>query len=238
MINTRFAFTPTVVLAVVTVGLMAVPSGPAQACGPESFIGSVCFTAAYFCPDGMYTLTNSLPPVQINSDRDTYSVIGNLYGSGKGASFGLPDLSGAALVGSGTGSGGLASAELGERRGSADGILRYISQIPAHTHEAEFNVEMSLTEQELTLKATSDSGLLSTPPENAVMAGAARAMWAPALTSPVVLEGTSAAIGGGFKDGKVENAVTGQSKPFNIEPPSVVLTACMPGGGSRFPKPN
>ncbi len=99
-----------------TLGLAALAfSGAAEAsCTTESYIGTVCMTAASYCPRG--TLEADGQQLAIKEYMSLYSLLGNTYGGDSIQTFRLPDLRGRTPVGVGQGP-GLSNITLGEQRG-------------------------------------------------------------------------------------------------------------------------
>ena len=105
---------------------------PALACGPESYMGMICTTAATFCPRGTLEANGALLPIAQNTAL--FSLIGTMYGGDGRATFGLPDLRGRSMVGVGMGP-GLTPMTQGEASGS-ENITLTQNQMPMHTHTA------------------------------------------------------------------------------------------------------
>ena len=92
-----------------------IASSPAQAtCTDEPYIGSVCITAASYCPRGYLEADGQL--LSISSNTTLFAVIGTTYGGDGRTSFGVPDLRGRTPVGQGQGP-GLGPVYLGSMRG-------------------------------------------------------------------------------------------------------------------------
>ena len=90
-------------------------SAPVQAtCTDEPYIGSVCITAASYCPRGFVEADGKL--LSISSNTTLFAVIGTNYGGDGRTTFGVPDLRGRTPVGQGQGP-GLGPVYLGSMRG-------------------------------------------------------------------------------------------------------------------------
>ncbi|MQX35604.1 phage tail protein [Roseospira navarrensis] len=123
----------TLAVAGAAVGLAAVALTPraAQACSSDPFIGSICFTAATFCPDGVY-LSATGGMVQISQFQALFSLLGTTYGGNGTTTFQLPDLRGRSMIGAGTAP-GLNPVRLGDKRG-VETVPLDVSTMPTHTH--------------------------------------------------------------------------------------------------------
>lgn len=225
--------------ALTLAAVLAVPSGPALACSPDSYLGSVCYTAAYFCPAGMRQLNvpnAKLPMIQY---QVLFAVIGTIYGGDGISTVGLPKIDGRTLAGAGTGtSPALAPAKVGTYRGSDAPQTISLSQMPPHSHDATFNVTFTGGAPSLTWQAAT-SGAASAVPSSAnsyvAAISPATNMWSQALNMPVTLQGTSVAVSGGFASGIVTNSGTGLGQAFDARAPGIVVTACMPTDDYNYP---
>lgn len=114
--------------------LLAGAPGAALACGQDSYVGSLCTTAANYCPDG--TLAAQGQVLQVSQYQVLYALLGNMYGGTAPNSFALPDLRGRVVVGAGTGP-GLTNVVIGKTRG-AEGVALTSNQMAVHNHPATF----------------------------------------------------------------------------------------------------
>jgi microcystin-dependent protein len=226
--------------ALTLAAVLAVPSGPALACGPNSYIGSVCYMAGNYCPSGMRQLNVQGVTLPAYQYQVLYAVIGTIYGgsSSGNPTIGLPNLSGRTLAGAGQGP-GLKPANLATYRGSVTQALDY-TQMPPHTHTATFGVTFTGGNPSLTWQAAATGGTSAVPSAtNSYVSGInpATNMWSGTLSTPINIQGTSAAVSGGFKSGTVSNASVGTGQAFDTRPPGVVLLACMPTDSGTYPYP-
>ena len=83
-----------------------------------------------FTPSGFYPCTGGLE--QISSNETLFAQIGTTFGGNGNDTFGLPDLRGRSLLGSGAGA-GLTSRQIGESSG-ASSLTLTASQLPSHSH--------------------------------------------------------------------------------------------------------
>lgn len=114
--------------------LLAGAPGAALACGPDSYMGSLCTMATNYCPQDTLPAQGQL--LQVNQYQALYSLLGNMYGGSANTTFALPDLRGRVAVGTGTGT-GLSNVLIGKTRGAEDVVLT-TNQMAAHNHPATF----------------------------------------------------------------------------------------------------
>lgn len=115
--------------------LLGAPLG-ASACGPDdTYIGTVCTVAMNWCPQNYVQADGRTLP--INNYQALYSLIGNTYGgNATQGTFGVPDLRGRSVVGTGQGS-GTSNVVWGQQLGQPAVTLN-ANQLPQHTHPATF----------------------------------------------------------------------------------------------------
>lgn len=107
----------------------------AFACNLEDFVGTLCTTAANWCPDG--TLPANGQILQIQQNPALYGVIGPTYGGDGSTTFALPNLQGRSVIHAGTGP-GLPAIAFGQNVGQAQTQLS-IFNLPAHTHTGGYS---------------------------------------------------------------------------------------------------
>jgi len=239
MSKTMSMLVPACGAVILAAGLMTVPSAPANACSPEAYIGSVCFMASNFCPEGTLPVNGGTVPQ--SSNPALYSLLGTIYGSQSGVVV-LPNLNARAPIGVNNSWIGinpaLSQINPGYIRGTTTAALG-MTNLPAHTHQALFSINSTSVTATLTLKANSGTGVAGTPSAtNSFVSGTSVPMWLPSPTTPVNIEGLSAAVSGGFTGGTVTNAAVGSSKSFSVLPPSIGLTACIVIDGNYPVYPN
>lgn len=124
-------------VAAFTGGQALLAATPALACAYEPLIGSVCFTAADFCPLGFVQANGQLLP--LNGNQALYSLVGTRYGGDGKTTFGVPDLRARSVVGVGKSPEQAASIALAQKIG-AQQLTLISSQVPlvTHTHAATF----------------------------------------------------------------------------------------------------
>lgn len=129
---------------------------PASACNYEPYIGSVCFMASNFCPQG-YVAANG-QALTINQYQALYSLITDIYAPMTPSEFVVPDLRGRSPIGTGAGP-GLNSISLGAKVGVQQTFLQS-TQVPVgqHTHGATFTGTGSTTQ---TVEVPAQAGTLA-----------------------------------------------------------------------------
>lgn len=153
------------------VTLTAAPK-TAAACAESGsiYIGTVCMTAANFCPDGYVEAQGQLLP--INTYNALYSLVGTTYGGDARSTFGVPDFRGRSPVGLGTGP-GLSLVQFGEKRG-VETVTLTQAQMPIHNHTATFVPTGQSTSGGMNVTVPAQTGNLSvTATPNLTATGAA-----------------------------------------------------------------
>lgn len=127
---------------------------PAAACVESGsvYIGTICTTAASYCPDGYVEAQGQL--LQINTYNALYALMGTTYGGDGRTTFGVPDFRGRGPVGLGQGP-GLTPVQFGEKRG-VESVTLTQAQMPAHNHSVAFqtNTAMTLGQTAISLPVT------------------------------------------------------------------------------------
>jgi microcystin-dependent protein len=119
-----------------TATLLCILPAAAHACESEPYLGSVCFVAMDWCPQGFLPADGRL--LQMQDNQALYAVLGTRFGGDGRTTFALPDLRGRFPVGIGAGP-GLAPVAAGQAIGQQQVSLSP-SQTPLafHTHAATF----------------------------------------------------------------------------------------------------
>lgn len=220
-------------LAALLAGSSLMMAAPAQAtCSSDPYMGSVCITAATFCPRGYVEAQGQM--LAISSYTALYSLLGDVYGGDGRTTFGIPDLRGRTPVGQGYGS-GLTPVNPGAIRGY-ERVTLSSSQLPPHHHTATFTPSASST---ATVKASTNE---ATKPvaaagdyiaSNKPMGGVNKFVPASGIGTTVDLGGVSGGGSGG--DVTVNNTGGGQSL-VNL-PPQLGMRYCLATVG-LFPPRN
>ncbi|WP_322993086.1 phage tail protein [Limnohabitans sp.] len=207
-------------------GFFLLSGGSAFACsGADPFIGSVCMTAAKYCPDGYLEANGQL--LQVNQYQALYALMGITYGGSTGQNFNLPNMQGRVPVGVGKSPSGLVI-NLGQQRGS-ESVPITTANLPAHVHTlgtastVSLNVSMNTANNRLAPDATFNKLAAS-----ALGPGAAN-IWSDTVTNPVK------AIGGSLSG---STDVTGSNLPLNVISPQLALKYCVATTGLWPPMPN
>lgn len=191
-------------------------------CGTDDYLGSICMTAATFCPSNTQEAAGQT--LAIASNEALFSLLGTQYGGDGRVSFSLPDLRGRTPVGQGQGS-GLQRITAGERRGVEMTRLS-VPNLPPHSHSATFTPDGSGAAK---LKASTVAGNKKTPQDGDYLAAgdapatAAAQIYSDSLNEPVTLGGVSAVTGGG----SVTVGNTGAGAAFTNYPPQLGMRYCI-----------
>jgi len=235
----------------------------ASACSTEPYLGSVCMTAATYCPRGYAVAAGQLNT--INENPALASLLGDYFGGDLRSTYGYPDLRGRAPIGSGRGP-GLTNFAIGNMVGYERETLD-ISELPSHTHAATFTPSggasggtasgtISVPVTGSAKIATSSTGAGSiTPSDHAVLGKAAQGLggvtlYSPAGTTADLNIGPAGAVTGtasgpvaldvdltGGVSGTVDVADTGGDRAFVIVAPRIALTFCIATTGDYPPRP-
>lgn len=196
-------------------------SADSHACAAEPLIGSVCFTAIGYCPQGYFPADARLLPIQ--QYQALYALIGTTYGGDGKTTFALPDLRGRSPVGvtSSITSGGVPISAIshGYLRGQETSVLQQANLPPAGSSGGPAVVN-----------ATTNPATASTPAAGMQLATpkgtygrdepVAVNMYATAGGTQVPLGSVSGGGSGG-----------GNSTPFTNLPPQIGLSACIAWNG-------
>lgn len=210
-----------------------IASAPAQACGPADsvYLGTICATAATFCPQGYAPANGAI--IAVSSNPALFSLLGTNYGGNGTSTFGLPDLRGRSAIGLGTGP-GLTPVLQGQQRG-VETVTQTLLQMPIHTHAAT----SSGGSVAVTLSAKQVAGVNT--PDADYMLGAGGA--GPASANIYVAPGTAGStvnLGGVTvteNPGTIVVGNTGGSQPMTNLPPQLAVNYCIAVQG-LFPPRN
>ena len=107
------------------------PGNATASCSMDPYIGSMCVTAASFCPAQYYKKAEG-QTFLITEWPTLYSLLGKNFGGDGRSTFQLPDMRGRTAVGQGTGL-GLSTIRLAQR-GGRDFIELTQNNLPPHKH--------------------------------------------------------------------------------------------------------
>ncbi|MEG3618106.1 tail fiber protein [Magnetovibrio sp. PR-2] len=227
-------------LGVLTLALIGdVQTNQAHAtCATDPYIGSVCATAANYCPRGYIPLHGQL--MTISSDTTLFSLLGTTFGGDGRTTFGVPDMRGRSMVGSGEGP-GLSMALLGQRRGY-ERVTPSELTMATHSHSATFVPSSSGgSDVEVTLNAATNTNPdVKTPTTGSFIAQAgtgfsAAESFVSSPTGTVELGGVEVSGGGSSGGAVVVDENGGGQSTINV-PPQLVLTFCMAAQGTYPPR--
>ncbi|WP_286830318.1 MULTISPECIES: phage tail protein [Kordiimonas] len=193
-------------------------SGAAEAsCSPDSYTGSVCLTAASFCPSG--TLEADGSSMLVSQNTALFAIIGNAYGGDGHTNFNLPDLRGRVPVGIGTGR-DLSPVSLGTQRGT-ETVMQSVANLAPHNHEATFTPTHSATAIEAG-EGTAATGHQGKQPNNVDS------------SEEAVITPTRHRHGGAPTGGTVSIGDTGNGSPMPVLDPGLGMRFCIVTSG-KFP---
>jgi microcystin-dependent protein len=204
-------------------------SGQAMACGDTPFIGEICTFAFSYCPQGFVNADGRLLPLQQN--QALYALLGTRYGGDGKATFGVPNLTGRSVVGTGNAnpSAGISAVALASTRGT-ETVTLSVANLPAHNHSATFAptsnsspVQINISTQSGTLQVPINGSMLSAG--NAGTSNNAT-IYSNGTAQPntVTLGGVT---GGVFTGGTVVIGNTGGNVAVPNLPPQIGLTQCI-----------
>lgn len=207
--------------------IMAAPS--AQACSSEPYIGSVCATAADFCPLGYKPAAGQV--LQVSEYNALFALLGPNYGGNGHTTFALPDLRGRSMVGTGQRPGGQ-SVELAQQRGEEEVTLTE-AQMPSHTHGVYYDSGTFSGK----IVATTSEGGHKTPTSDRrlgkLSGGRNDNLYSESDDNLVELQGVAIQQEGAH----VDIRPAGHNYPFSNLPPQLGMTYCIAVQGI-FPQHN
>lgn len=123
------------------IGLLTamLPQTASATCVPTPYIGSMCITAANFCPRNYAEANGTLLPISQN--QALFALIGCTYGGDCRTTMALPDMRSRVPVHVGTG-GGLTPVQLGQKSGVEYTVMNDLT-LPSHNHEASTTVAVN-----------------------------------------------------------------------------------------------
>lgn len=210
--------------------LLAATGQDARACGPDTYVGSICFMATSYCPRGFYPAQGQA--LQISDHPKLYSLYGNTFGSGTRSIFFLPDLRGRTVVGAGR-AGTLV--DLGQKRGTTQVVLTP-NMLAQHSHAVDTTDEFGEKSAEMavfvSILASSQLGTLTSPVGN-YPAKPSNDKYKPYYhgLSPVEMAASTP------QKLTVNTTAAGTTTPseVDIQGPRLALTACVGGSDQPYP---
>ncbi|MGL5162159.1 MAG: phage tail protein, partial [Plesiomonas shigelloides] len=147
----------------------------ASACSSEEYIGSICYTAAQFCPAGFVPADGrSLNIQQYNA---LYSLLNTVYGGDGKTTFNVPDLRGRVAVGQGSTT-EPDFTKIGAKVGNTR-VMLTSTQITPHNHQATFTPNTTPTTDVTVPAQTGNLGVTALLPLVTTASGSATATPAP-----------------------------------------------------------
>lgn len=183
---------PSILSLALTASLLgsAAWSTGSHACSADSpYMGSICITAATYCPRGYAEANGTV--LQASQYAALFSLLSNTYGGDGRTTFALPDLRGRVPVHIGQGT-GLSNIRLGDKRG-VEALNLNIAQLPMHNHDAAFTPVTG--QQPVTLPAQPGSGAITATAATDVVPGNAGVDPAPSVSNYYLTGVTSSAAG-------------------------------------------
>ncbi len=214
--------------------------GKAMACGDSPFIGEICTFAFAYCPDGFVNADGRT--LQVNQYQALYSLLGTRYGGVANQTFAVPNLTGRAVVGTGSANPGqgISAVALASIRGT-ETVTLSVANLPAHTHTAAFTPTSNSSPVQINI--STQSGAIQVPVNGSMLAagnaggGNNATIYTNGSTPPstVTLGGIT---GGTFTGGSVAIGNTGNNLPATNLPPEMGLTQCIAITGFYPIQPN
>ncbi|WP_087018430.1 phage tail protein [Thaumasiovibrio subtropicus] len=216
---------------------VAVPQQSNATCSPDAYTGSICVTAANFCPRD-YAETNG-QTMSVNQYPALFSLIGCRFGGDCVNTFLLPDLRGRSAVGVGTGP-GLSPVVLAGQIGSPSKTLT-VNELPAHSHTA--TAIQAAGTSSFFVSAYDNNGSSPTPSStNNALHTAAKSAFAVNDDAKIYGPGTGSQVeleaGGSYTPGAITVVVadTGEGESFSLQDPALGLTHCIALDGIYPPR--
>ncbi len=182
----------------------------------EPFIGQIMQVGFNFAPVQWAVCGGQLLPISQNSAL--FSLLGTNFGGDGRVTFGLPNLQGRVIIGSGRSTG--STFEIGEA-GGQESVTLTVNEMPSHTHAATFTPTGGGGAVTVKVASTIGSASLSTPVDGSSL-GAGAGNTAAKIYTPAGYSGATvsiAGISGGGGGGTVAVGNTGGNRPTSILPP-------------------
>lgn len=178
----------------------------------EVFLGTIQAFGFNFPPSGWANCSGQI--LGIAQNQALFSLLGTVYGGNGQTTFGLPDLRGRAGLNMGQGP-GLSMYNIGQISGAENTTLT-TANMPMHNHPATASVGVQV--------AGTASNPANTPSASNSFLGASgggpgnATIWSDTLNAPVAMGGAS---------GTVQVGMAGNSQPFSLLNPYLVLNFCV-----------
>ncbi|MEW5728160.1 MAG: tail fiber protein [Pseudomonadota bacterium] len=240
--NTKFLGAP-VALAALAGGLMLAEPRPAHACDSTPFMGSICFTAVDFCPDGYTQVAGQQMATQ--QYQAVAALLGYRYGGDNRTYFLLPNLQSRTPVGVNTSLPTLRSVALAQYRGQEAIPFQAIT---VHDHVASFaGTGAKAPTYKVTLNASvptdpnTNTFTLGNPANLAASptGGSGAQMWSASLENQVPIGGVVPTVSGslgGITGGTVTVTPSSDNNYVNTIPPELGILACIAVNTGMWPQ--
>lgn len=200
-----------------------------------TYLGTVCMTAANFCPRGYSPLDGQM--LTIPSNSALFALLGCAWGGDCRTSFRLPDMRGRMPMGEGLGP-GLTDRTLGQFAGAETHTLA-VSELAAHNHASAFTPAGAAS---IEFNAYDGLGSSVTPDAtNKFLQTVGASPFSASTDTLIYGDGTGTEVPLGGVDftgtgGTVTIGDTGEGRPFSILNPMTVLTFCIATEGLFPPR--
>jgi microcystin-dependent protein len=215
----------------------------AFACPSEALTGTICPTAANFCPsDGNGYMIAAGQPLNIREYQALFSLIGYTYGGTQGVSFNLPDLRGRTPVGTGQGS-GLSLVKVAAQRGAEQAAMTTLN-MANHNHGATFEPTGLSVTVPVSTSPTSPTPVSSPDPAHNYLSASpvngsqSAAIWTNSTVEIASIGKTSNSVSGVAGNIALSPAGSGNTAPVATLSPQLGLIYCIATTGNYPINPN
>ncbi|MEG3618105.1 tail fiber protein [Magnetovibrio sp. PR-2] len=241
MMNITYTFkTISAGLGVMALALIGdAQTNPAHAsCTPAPYLGTVCLTAANFCPVGYMRADGAL--IKISENPGLFSLLGTTYGGDGRVDFGLPDLRGRSVLHEGKGR-DLSPFKRGDRVGKQF-TNPSVESMALHTHNTVVNIsEYNHIPNVKLYAATGEPSDLVKPSKGAYIGitgdgfSKMKSFVTYEKARDLVELGGIEVTSKGPLVAEAVGAPAGGSRPFSNRPPQLVMLYCVATRG-EFPQ--
>lgn len=181
----------------------------------DPFLGQIIQGGWSFVPQGYAACNGQLQSIAQNSAL--FALLGTSFGGDGVSTFGLPDLQGRSMVGTGQGA-GLSFYALGQKAGTENHSLS-VNEMPAHSHPVANNPSgFNAADVKATAQSPSTGAIFGRGVDD--VGTAVPEIYLPAGTTPTIALGLNVA-------GSIVVGNTGGNLPFSILSPYQAVTVCI-----------
>jgi microcystin-dependent protein len=181
----------------------------------DPFLGQIIQGGWSFVPQNYAACNGQLQSIAQNSAL--FALLGTNFGGDGVSTFGLPDLQGRSMVGTGQGA-GLNSYMLGQKGGAESHSLT-VNELPAHSHPVANNPNgFNAADVKATAQSPSTGAIFGRGVDD--VGTAVPEIYIPAGTTPTIALGLNVA-------GSIVVGNTGGNLPFSILSPYQAVTVCI-----------